>query len=250
MSAFKKEDIKICKELILDLVRDNSAFSNFILSPTVDHWYDFFNEENYEGFRLYCGASKGVIIFDDYDFVIKMPLIDRDEAFDYCLLEWRNYLHFKEIGLDRFFAEIDYVDKIGNTPIYIQEFVDCNEEEIEDEISEASYNNAVEVARHFGEEITEDWNNAFWDDFFDLDSFDKAEIFLRESWGDDNFEYLETEFEDNYINDLHCGNFGYRGDFLVVVDYSGYGFNDLQNSKEWYKACESSHPGFKFERRN
>ena len=44
---------------------------------------------------------------------------------------------------------------------------------------------------------------------------DKAEL----SFHDDEL----TEFlEENYINDLHEGNFGYIGDRMVIVDFSGW----------------------------
>ena len=47
-----------------------------------------------------------------------------------------------------------------------------------------------------------------------------------------------TEFvnflSDNHVNDLHCGNWGYDDNLLVLTDYAGYGeFGDRSDIKQY-----------------
>ena len=81
---------------------------------------------NIEYYAIYTGASKGVIIpYELSDYVIKIPFnyddySDRNYDYNYCDLEYENYLKAIEYGVADFFAEIKPLINIDGFTIYAQ----------------------------------------------------------------------------------------------------------------------------------
>jgi hypothetical protein len=45
----------------------------------------------------------------------------------------------------------------------------------------------------------------------------------EETWGNTLANTVRDFMAEFYVNDCHCGNWGWAGKRFVVVDYSGYG---------------------------
>ena len=64
------------------------------------------------------------------------------------------------------------------------------------------------------------------DEFFEyvgsLDGSEMVDELFGFYYDAETLEKVSTFIQDNNINDVHTGNVGYRGDQLVMVDYSGY----------------------------
>ena len=179
------------------------------------------------------GASKYVILLPNYNYVIKIPFngsgetyydddIDEEQfefvkfdgatlsnGWDYCAVEATIYEYAELEGVEKYLARTVFWkrSKFGY-PFYLQEKVSsCNDEEISEnsrKIAEtyAGYSNAFGTCPLYDEE----WIGHFLD-----------------WYGEEEYRKLANFLIDEDINDLHCGNLGYRDNGApVIFDYSGY----------------------------
>lgn len=162
------------------------------------------------------GATKGVFVIPESDWVVKFRLIG--EEHDYCEREYQNYLAAKAAGLEYYFAEILPLCERCGIMFYAQECVDCDESvdsSIVDKL-QARYDSR-------GEEYDMD---SLWCEVEDeMDSYERTLLLY------DN-EELSRFVHDNRINDLHCGNFGIKGDRYVMIDFSGFGSQVFMDKPE------------------
>ena len=119
---------------ILDALRDcyfdeldDCTFDESVVIPFKDSYKKPFKAAN--------GATKGVLIFPNFGFVIKIPFVycDGDElcgaqdgvnAWDYCSQEVCRYEMAEEEGFGDIFLETDLLGEVNNHPIYIQPYAD------------------------------------------------------------------------------------------------------------------------------
>lgn len=171
------------------------------------------------------GASKIVLWEDDLPYVIKFPIFNgRTEFKDYCRVELKNYKALKDFPeIISCFAWIDYLFEYKGFPIYIMEKVDCDEYGIEIAAYDSTLlryceeENLVEGSDDYKEKIAD-----FSDSFFSFwDGIEKMETLLIKDWGYQILKKFQDFCYKYNINDLHSANWGYRGNELVVIDYSG-----------------------------
>ena len=145
--------------------------------------------------QIYYGASRTVIVFNNEDWVIKIPRHLDDNY--YNAREVENYEKAPK-ELKPFFAECAFLDK--EMCVTIMQSVICDGDRVES-IQRDSHN--------YGED----------DDYFDSDvTFD-----LYGSL--DEWEDLYPYLCDRDINDLHEENVGWldtSDDLPVMIDYAGY----------------------------
>ena len=191
---------------------------------------------NIENFALYSGATKNVIVFEDRDFVIKIPMdckLEYDEeeednivvdfkfagihteisnCWDYCEVETVLYDMATEEKLNEFFAEARLLGCIKGRPIYIQELAisygnggSSNSKPSEyAEITASTVIQAIKKESHYS--LPKDWVCAAID-LYGIDELLKLADFIGE----------------NHITDLHHDNIGFNNDGLpVIIDYSSY----------------------------
>lgn len=205
------------------------------------------------------GASKGVLIFKELDFVIKIPFqgraswieshyedesgewryspspseeerfsikIESQEEFwdfceahsaesdwDYCAVEAELAVSAEKHGVSNYFAKTELLGYAREHPVYIQEkccmFYDegsTTYKEIYKQRTKADYDSLKEVRERVGfYDINDDWILDFL-------------IY----WGEEALNKLKSFIHDYCIEDLHCGNIGYRHGVPCLVDYSGY----------------------------
>lgn len=162
--------------------------------------YDWFRDNMPKRYDIYEGACKCVIAFKDADYVIKFDYYGEES---YCKLEADNYADAVAAGLARYFAETRFVCEIDGVTFIIQEKCICDEDAVYDSLGHY-------VRINCGCEEQDVW--------------DEVECLCEEGRAYEMFEdaALAHFICSHYINDLHQGNFGFIGDRLVMVDFSGF----------------------------
>lgn len=169
------------------------------------------------------GASRLVIWDDECDYVIKMPIDSYDEK--YCKREVEIYSAAVEEGLEDLFGWCacyrepeEY--KCG---IYVMEFLSGNEDEIFDSAWNYGYQKFCD---EYGlDSSIEDNREEYEANHYDYNTDNANMLELFESLIDGIKASLLDRFLAKWrINDLHAGNYLYRGTELVICDYAGYGW--------------------------
>ena len=210
--------------------------------------------ENSEEFNQYdwtydSGVSKGVLIFDDLDFVIKIPFyaewfeeeeIDYDEEndepiyadgytseyafegtqvegfvkennWDYCETETLVYEVAKRNSMEEHFAQTYLIGFAKGWPIYAQ--VRACMFRSEESYSTRSKKNYTKEERETARKIRED-ERFYLDEEWLMD-------FIA-YWGEERMLQFINFCNQWFIDDLHGGNLGYVCGVPCLVDYSSY----------------------------
>ena len=202
--------------MTVDMERVNSIIKTLIDSNMIN---DIINDGHFEpwnwfhehegllpgSYKVYSGACKGVIVFDDTDWVIKFDYYGED---NYCKLEADNYRYAVEEGLAHHFAETRFITQVDCVSFVIQEKCDCDESMVYDSLGRY-------VRSTYERECSEYNEDTIWDE---------VECICEEGRAYEMFEdaALAHFICSHYINDLHQGNFGFIGERLVMTDFSGF----------------------------
>jgi len=201
---------------------DEADFYSIVVQP--------FSEKYKKPFDYATGATKGVLIFEQLGFVIKIPFCrnsedceynstygeyeccyftgaDTDNGWDYCEAEANKYERAEEEGLAQCFAKTKKIGDIDGYPIYIQELADI-------------YKSIDYQSSHTEEDSRQvssicNSNNFY---MFNIEWLSDAFHYYGEKMFHKLLEFIRTVG----INDLHDGNIGYIGNRPVLVDYSSF----------------------------
>jgi hypothetical protein len=181
-----------------------------------------------------AGATKGVIIFRDAKFVIKIPftgyteydnynieyngafkkgVIDWDDApeqnWDYCRLETAIYEAAERENLGIYFAKEELIGRVQEHPIYMQQ--KCKVlSEMSIDYNSKEYTRKKSVSEQVCEKINFTNFNSYWiADFID-------------TYGEYEFGRLAAFIQKYDIDDLRACNVGYYDGAPILFDYSGY----------------------------
>ena len=169
-------------------------------------WYES-NDLGHAGYSMSSGCTKACIMHGDLaDWVIKVGFVDG--KLDYAALEYENYCLAEEVGLNIYFPETVYIGEFGGRAFYAQRMCECDEDQISSEWFEC----LRDQYEGWGEECDNDY---IWNEVDALTDDEKVNLFF----GD---EKLIDFLSERRINDLHEGNFGYRGGCKVIIDFSGF----------------------------
>ena len=196
---------------------------------------DMFNRH----FEMDAGASKLVLIPLEGDYVYKIPLsysidgilfeeLNEDGYHDFCEVEVDRCLEIKHAGFGDFIAKEEYVDFINGLSIYKMEKavpfdetrkylsnssmgLSNNYDSIYKRLNSSSYSESMANVTS----IPIEWMNILVE----------KQGLLRTT---DFFNYL---IENGWDDDLHSGNIGFINNNPVLIDYSGYIY---QNGWEEY----------------
>lgn len=215
MSFIRAED----KEFIISVLNSffDKGFKEAFLNEKVNRWYSDNKEDFFEtGIDfIFNGTSKYVIEFEEIpECVIKISRKGLEH--DYCKIEADNFKKAVNLGLDCYFARTEVFTEIEDVVFYIQEKVTCDVYEIESEM----YNYADQICVESRELMEEDeYNDLLWEMIQDFD----CETSLNAVFGESYETQLLIDFcGENRINDLHQGNFGYKNEFPVIIDFCGF----------------------------
>lgn len=173
-----------------------------------------FHDYSNENFRIYHGVTKLVLVPKNKGarYVIKIPLI-READCDWCEAEVIAYQRAVEYGVERFFAETFPFYEGDRCKAYLQERVIArNDSENDDDWYEAE----------------EDWSGLSDESVENAETLNICERvideLLRAYSSEEVEEFLEFCSEE-YINDVHESNYGYKRSNRVplIFDYSGIG---------------------------
>lgn len=198
----------------------------------------------FEGMNVWCGISRGCIVSDDWNFVVKFSL-DEDVNGDCCERECKFWENAADSNLDMYFAEPKYIGRYkwhGNAypsrEVFRDLYFDWNdsEEDIEEDIVKEGIEKKeisiyLDLYEYPKARLVEDWCVApdikitEWvrksGSSFGNKNANVAAFFV-ETYGEDEFLRVSDFLEWNGINDLHSGNIGFIGDRLVFIDYAGW----------------------------
>lgn len=160
------------------------------------------------GFWASGGATKACIGHTDLtNWVIKVGYKEQ-VACNYATLEYNNYRLAEEAGLAIYFPVMIYLGEFAGVPFYLQQMAEC----YEDQVASDWY----ERLRDSYEENEEEYSdNDLWNEIDSMTDDDRAYLTFHDA-------ELVGFLRERHINDLHEGNFGYIGDRMVIVDFSGW----------------------------
>lgn len=233
MKELTKEEKEIMEAL------KNCDFNNLFNDEGDDESfsYDVYEpfKNNYKGKVSYeTGATKGVLIFEDLNFVIKIPFkygsdhryygsyegyneysgmyrgAECPNGWDYCEVETIKYENAEDYDVSDCFAKTELIGTIDGYPIYKQEFATIY----------SNSNGSTSCHTRDDEEKVEKYCDDNCYDCFNIDWLSDAFIYF----GEKKFCQLMQFIRDFNIADLHSHNLGYIGMKPVLVDYSS--FND------------------------
>ena len=215
------------KEIIDTLVNDYGFGEAIIESDSPEDLYGVWEKameaEVQLGLWFGNGATKFVIGVCDYDYVLKFTRC----KYDYCKREVETYNAAEGEGFEDAFAWtahlFDYdIDGI-TIPMYVMERCDCDDCAIGDDICEFEFR---EYCTTNGLVDNSENREKFYCER-DYDAHDETVMdWACEHWGVERCSNERTVVDfmrEMYINDIHSGNWGWSGNRLVLVDYSGYG---------------------------
>ena len=199
------------KREILSFIRENFNWCSAELLKS-NSFYDMYFKHNMHetDFEFRSGCSKYCLLnpfFEDY--VIKFST----GRFDYCEREYKNYWAAVYNHLEEYFPYTIFLGDLNGLKLYIQEKAVCDSQAVSDIWYERVYNGywSEENAKEAAE------SGEIWAVIDELDDYERVGYI----YDDDKL----WDFLDEYrINDLHEGNFGYVGERLVIIDFSGFGF--------------------------
>ncbi len=216
---------------LVKILDESFAMSKYITEgycpeDLFSEWEEFDDAADHYGVWCGTGATKFVIGDEDNDYVIKFQPRYVD-YYDYCAKEEDVYLEAELRGLDKHFAwtthlfdyTFEYCGAVVTLPIYVMEWCKCGYDYIDDEADEFNYQTFI------AEEGLEDCDNSrdkyYSDGKYWKSCEERMFIWAESMWG--NLNILKDFLRSVCVNDLHAGNWGWCGNKIVLVDYSGYG---------------------------
>lgn len=194
---------------------DQDTFEDDVVCAFEEHYHKKYGWDN--------GATKGVFIFKNFGFVIKIPFNHcdgyelcgasvGDSDWDYCSQEKNRYAIAKKNGLQSIFLETALIGNVDGYPIYIQPIAQSLTNlgyDFKNEKSKTSTDD-MKVVKMINEENNYNWINGIWE----------ADVFAM--YGGKYYHKFKNFIKNNYINDLRDDNIGYIGLKPVILDYAGY----------------------------
>ena len=240
---------------LMDDMLDNSLFFPcYFQNPTTldDNIYGSCDDAAVpENVSIRFGVSRGCIIDENYDYVVKFDL-DPEYMESCCKREVNIFKHAKEHYLDQYFTEIEYLGTYTRTiQFYDYHAVsrafnwygydsDFDKDFMKEEdnygdilpitISIPLYGCArADTVKRNQWAFSSDKNNDNYVKQVHSYSFsplmerneDVAVSFMR-AYGEDVYARLSDFLEDEHVNDIHSGNVGMLNDKLVLIDYAGF----------------------------
>lgn len=191
-------------------------------SEEVDTFISSIDYNKVPKFDWETGATKLVLIPLERDYVIKIPFsgewkygdffsfngAESSNYDDYCEAEMIIYEEAKEQGFEHLFLPLEYLGRMFNYPVYVQQKVEIYESEGKKKYFSEDSKERYKSSK-FGKTLSLplDWKYACLEEFETIEEFDRF------------IEYIRKE---GIAIDLHQGNVGYLNKRAIIIDYGGY----------------------------
>ena len=175
-------------------------------------------KEDYN-FSVESGSYRHTFIFDDCDWVLKIPRKIGEHNYNDCEIEVMVYKLAEKHGMNHFFAPaaqlVSFNCSLGEIPVYVMKKVYVDEDRVSDHF----------YSLYDGDSEDEDDVNEWYDNNFDeVDATMQAFV---DYYGGMEADNLQSFLNNIRINDIHSGNVGYdEDDNLIIIDYAGYSSED------------------------
>lgn len=191
-------------EIIECLYEDSPCFEAFIDSGKNDDWLEFETKSpKTDWLYITSGCYRGVLVIDDFDWVIKFDFVDDPES-----ASQREVNFFEDAendGFEEYFAKCWKGGTFHNIDFYLMEKALVDENKIASDVSSGVYESD---ARFHNSGMRCDDATVIVNLFSAYYPLEKV------------FKLLE--FCDGMgLHDIHEGNVGYLGDHPVIIDYAG-----------------------------
>ena len=175
--------------------------------------------EKVYNFSVESGTYRYTFIFDDCDWVLKIPRKIGEHNYNDCEIEVMVYKLAEKYGLHHFFAPaaklVPFNCNLGEIPIYVMKKVVVDEDRVSDHFY-SLYDGDSE-----DEEDVSEW---YANNFDEVDATMQAFV---DYYGGAEADILQNFLNSIHINDIHSGNVGYdEDDNLIIIDYAGYSGED------------------------
>ena len=208
------------KELIKQFIDEDESGSAkaFFTNPIQHNGSAFMNncDDLFDNIRIYHGASKICIVEDDYPYVLKIGFVC-DEGFagkyytneveiplhidNYCFLEAYLYERAKDYGVQDILAETVYLGTYLKVAMFCAVKFEVNPAQIDDDVYSC---------------------RSDYDGDFSEDSEENIDCLLSMYGYADKTNSFWSFAQDYDLGDFHDENWGYDGDDLKCIDFSGY----------------------------
>lgn len=183
-------------------------------------------KENYN-FSVEAGTYRHTFIFDDCDWVLKIPRKIGNHNYNDCEIEVMVYKLAEKHGMNHFFAPaaklVSFNCSLGEIPVYVMKKVVVDEGRVSDHFY-SLYDGYSEDE----EDISEWYENNF-------DEIDATRQAFVDYYGIEA-DILQNFLNNININDIHSGNVGYNeDDNLIIIDYAGYSSEDYWDEEHEVK---------------
>lgn len=170
-------------------------------------------------FSIEFGTYRHTFIFDDYDWVLKIPRKIGKHNYNDCEIEVLVYKLAEKYGVNHFFAPaaklVSFNCSLGEIPIYVMKKVFVDEERVSEHFY-SLYDGDSE-----DEDDIDDW---YYNNFDEINATMQAFV---DYYGGVEADNLRKFLNNIHINDIHSGNVGYdEDDNLIIIDYAGYSNED------------------------
>ena len=198
---------------VSELYETNPWFRDFIDCGHVESdWGEFDRNSDYP--YISNGSSRGVLIYDDFDWVIKFNFNDEvKEKYDFCENEVGIYYEAESEGLEEYFAKIWCAGDIKGVPFYVMEKAVMNSSYSVCCRTDSNVCNTNETYSDFLD------NNRSWMSKEDLVTIIN---FFGTTYSEDEVFELINFCEENSIVDIHDSNVGYINSRPVIIDYASW----------------------------
>ena len=236
LNEMRNEYTKILDTLCADYDFARAIFASYSGDSVRCNWAQD-EEAAYDlGLRFSGGATRMMIHKVGLPYVIKFA-IEPQFGCDFCSDEINTYKQAEAAGVADIFAWcehlMDYTFSDGGKErtvnVMIMEECFCYEDSVSNDTFRYHYYRFCEENNLVDDE---DSREQFWDEGPDPDCDDGILSYAVSTVG---FSHNEQErlievLDACGVNDLHCGNWGYIGDRLVMIDYAGYGSKNERDS--------------------
>ncbi len=170
-------------------------------------------------FSIEPGTFRHTFIFDDCDWVLKIPRKIGEHNYNDCEIEVMVYKLAEKYGINHFFAPaaqlVSFNCSLGEIPIYVMKKVVVDEDRVSDH-----FYSLYDEDSEDEEDVSEWYENNF-------DEIGATMQAFVDYYGGAEADILQNFLNNIHINDIHSGNVGYdEDDNLIIIDYAGYNWED------------------------